>query len=100
MRLTPQMQAEIETMRARRVFLIDQVWVPLEKEMIRRGWFPKDLDTIKAIIAELKPYKVRLENILCETDIKEQAHQHTPVVQLGTKTFPKKFGLFKWSFLR
>ena len=30
----------------------------------------------RAIIAELNSYKVRFENILCETDIKEQAHSN------------------------
>lgn len=35
-----------------------------------------DEEICQAIIAELNPYKVRLENILCETDIKEQAHEH------------------------
>ena len=30
----------------------------------------------RAIFAELNPCKVRLENILCETDRKEQAHSN------------------------
>ena len=32
--------------------------------------------TVNAVNAELNPYKVRLENILCETDMKEQVQSH------------------------
>ena len=51
--------------------------VPLEREVMRRGIYnlpDKDEDIARATIVELSPYKVRLENILCETDIKEQGH--------------------------
>ena len=74
MHLTTQMQAEIGTIRTRVGYIVDQVWHPLEKEMMRRGGCnAEDKSTSHSIIAELDAYKVRLENILCETDIKEQA---------------------------
>ena len=74
MRLTVQMQAEIESIRTRFDLSSLQVWRPLSEGMKRRGGFlAKDEDTANATIAELNPYKIRLENMLCETDIKEQA---------------------------
>ena len=73
MRLTTQMQAEIEAIRTRNLAL-HQVSILLIEEMKRRGGIlAKDKETAHATIAELNPYKIRLENILCETDIKEQA---------------------------
>ena len=71
MRLTTQMQVEIGNIRTRVDFMVLHVWDPLTKAQVR------DENAIAlAAIAELNPYKVRLENILCETDIKEQAHSH------------------------
>ena len=76
MRLTTQMRAEIEIIRTRVGFIIAQVSLSFEKEMMRRGeCLTKDKDTAHSIIVELNAYKVRLENILCETDIKEQARR-------------------------
>ena len=76
MELTTQMQAEMGTIRTRVDHICDQVWIPLEIELMRRGGncTVKDEDTAHATVAELNPYKVRLENILCETDVKEKAH--------------------------
>ena len=75
MHLTDQMLAEIETIRSRVDFITSQVMVPLEAEMMRRGvYMKKDEDIARATIAEMSPFKVRLENILCETDCKEQAY--------------------------
>ena len=74
MRLTTQMQAEIESIRTRFDLTNEQVWIPWKEGMKRHGGFlAEDDDTHHAIIAELNPYKIRLENMLCETDIKEQA---------------------------
>ena len=67
MRLTAQMQAEVERIRTRLDLTFNQVWLPQPSSPI------PDEDTVHATIAELNPYKIRLENILCETDIKEQA---------------------------
>ena len=75
MHLTDQMLAETESIRSRVDFITSKVWVPLEQEVMRRGlYFDEDEDIARATIAELSPYKVRLENILCETDCKEQAY--------------------------
>ena len=74
MRLTTQMQAEIESIRTRFDLIDAQAWVPLTESMKRRrGFLAKDKETAHATIAELNHYKIRLENMLCETDIKEQA---------------------------
>ena len=75
MRLTAQMQSEIESIRTQIDLAFQQVWIPLTEELHRRGYqvLAKDKDTAHATIAELNPYKIRLENMLCETDIKEQA---------------------------
>ena len=75
MRLTTQMIAEIENIRNR----VDHINQFIEEEILE----PEDdiavlnvIQTNPGFIAELKPYKVRLENILCETDIKEQVHSY------------------------
>ena len=81
MQLTTQMIAEAQTIETRVRNLIEEVWHPMEKELSRAIATPEQAseswakaeDTAVAIIAELNPYKIRLENILCETDIKEQA---------------------------
>ena len=75
MRLSAQMKAELESIRTRLNLGYNQVWIPLTEELTRRGYLKtaKDRDTAHATIAELIPYKIRLENMLCETDIKEQA---------------------------
>ena len=67
MRLTTQMKAEIETIRKR----VDVLSSKLQQMVMG---FDDGEHIVRATIVELKPYKVRLENILCETDIKEQAH--------------------------
>jgi len=81
MQLTTQMIAEAQTIETRVRKLIDEVWHPMEKEMSRAIATPEQAteawakanETAVTVIAELNPYKIRLENILCETDIKEQA---------------------------
>ena len=71
------MLAETETIRKRVDFITIQVWNPMETEAMRRGtYLDKDEDITRATVAELSPYKVRLENIFCETDCKEQAYSH------------------------
>ena len=76
MRLTRQMIFEAAIMnreydRMAKAFLE----VAIEASKVDKVSF-EDEEKCQAIIAELNPYKVRLENILCETDIKEQAHEH------------------------
>ena len=72
MQLTTQMQAEVETIGTRVKIIMEQIWIPLRTELMKHSTlFPEDEDIGHEIIAELNPYKVRLENILCETDKKE-----------------------------
>ena len=76
MRLTPQLRAEGACMM--------QAYLCIKKEYLELVKKASRLDRVslaeeencQAIIAELNPYKVRLENIFCETDIKEQVHSH------------------------
>ena len=77
MQLTNQMLAELEKIQTR-VSLVVEKFV---KPMLLEGLQPEPSMNIvnlnrRVIIAELNPCKVRLENILCETDRKEQAHSH------------------------
>ena len=54
---------------------IDMEFQTKKMEVLRkRGIFSEDQDIFRSIMEELNPYKVRLENILCETDIKGQGH--------------------------
>ena len=77
MQLTTQMQAEIETIRKRVDHICDHFWIPLETEVGSSGEILPEYEEIaQEVIEEVNPYKVRLENILCETDKKEQAHSH------------------------
>ena len=70
------MQAEINSIQTR-VYRIDKEII---NPMLFEAGYGLGIETrdreIRAIIAELNPYKFRLENILCETDLKEQAHSH------------------------
>ena len=76
MQLTTQMRAEIETIRKR----LDDIDQFLQKKMISKrvldDEFLEATKKIDGIISELNPYKIRLENILCETDSKEQVHSY------------------------
>ena len=77
MQLTNQMLAEIEHIQARVRHVYEKFVKPMEFEILQ----PEPSTEIisrnrRIIIAELNPCKVRLENILCETDRKEQAHSH------------------------
>ena len=69
MQLTTQMKAEIKAMQIRNQHLIQKV-CPLIGEAVSLGI----KEIIHTSIQEMATYKVRLENLLCETDIKEQGH--------------------------
>ena len=75
MQLTTQMHNEILTF-ANRVDQILQAVGPMSSRIEITGkWIPsRNEGSIRAFIAELDHFKVRHENILCETDLKEQAH--------------------------
>ena len=67
MQLTTQMQAEIEIIRKR----LDHIDDILDNDL------PQALQESSGFISEMTTYKVRLENILCDTDIKEQVHSYS-----------------------
>ena len=69
MRLTTQMRAEILTMKARFEHLIESI-CPFFGGAIS----VEIKEIIDACILEMTGYKERVENLLCETDIKEQDH--------------------------
>ena len=77
MQLTNQMLAETESIETRVHRIAIEILKPmLFEEALGELGIETRNRKIRAIIAELNPYKVRLENLLCETDIKEQAHSH------------------------
>ena len=71
MRLTTQMIAEFETIRKRAKHILQKVCPFLDGH--RNITFETN-DLFDSSIQELTTYNVRLENLLCETDLKEQAH--------------------------
>lgn len=75
MQLTTQMQAEMKTIQSRVDFISEKFWIPLEADLTTRIKItPEHVKTAHYVYAELHPFKVRLENMLCETDVKEQVH--------------------------
>ena len=72
MQLTTQMLAEVEAINTQASHIADEI-VNLGRNRTKLG-----IETLGrrscTFIAELNPYKVRLENILCETDVKEHVH--------------------------
>ena len=80
MQLTTQMLAEIGSIQTRVYSIANEIIKPMSSAMIfeepNKVEFEIRDRKSRAIIAELNPYKVRLENILCETDRKERAHSH------------------------
>ena len=77
MQLTTQMQAELKNIQSRVDFISEEFWIPLETDLTTRIKItPEHVKTAHCVYTELHPYKVRLENMLCETDVKEQAHSN------------------------
>ena len=78
MQLTNQMLAEIDEIRTRTCYIAHEIIEPMlfECSLGNELGIENIYQKIGAIIVELDTYKVRLENILCETDIKEQAHSY------------------------
>ena len=71
MRLTTQMIAEIKTIRTRTEHIFQKVYPFFDGT---RNITFETKEFFDASIQEMNTYKVRLENLLCETDKKEQAH--------------------------
>jgi len=81
MRFTTQMRAEIETIQKLIHHINKEFLGPMIMSAMRRGG-PKTIsmeekENFRALYEELNSYKVRLENILCETDKKEQGHLYS-----------------------
>ena len=75
MQLTTQMIDEIVTFENRVDQILQAVGPISTRQEIAGKWIPsRNVRSIRDFIAELDHFKVRLENILCETDLKEQAH--------------------------
>ena len=75
MQLTTQMIDEIVTFQNRVDQILQAVGPISTRQEIAGKWIPsRNVRSIRDFIAELDHFKVRLENILCETDLKEQAH--------------------------
>ena len=73
MKLTTQMRAEIDTTHTRVSQLAQEFWTTIRRATESLGRISsKTGEDMAAIIEELKTHKVRIENILCETDIQEQ----------------------------
>ena len=77
MELSTQMRAEVETIHNRLAEINQNFILPMKKETIQiKGVSLRTKAIVGPIIEELIPYKVALENLLCETDNKEQACLH------------------------
>ena len=77
MRLTTQMQAEFETIHGRIECIKKEVLTSVIEDFERFGGVSFQTGTKNEIFyEELNTYKVRMENILCETDDKEQDQLH------------------------
>ena len=70
MRLSDQMKIEMASifMYVRRM---DPVRTSIRTEMVGQGLTPKIRKYVNENSKQLSSYKVRLENLLCETDLKE-----------------------------
>ena len=80
MRLTTQMRVEIDTTHTRVSQLAQEFWMTIRRATERLGRISSETGgNMAAIIEELKTHKVRIENILCETDVKEQGHSNTKI---------------------
>ena len=91
MQLTTQMQAEIESIR-NRVYHLNQLIVNQSMESIMTAIAVINIQQKNpANITELNSYKVRLENLLCETDIKEQVHSSQSPHGILQQISPQKF---------
>ena len=73
MRLTTQMQSELRTIKDE----VNHIAKDIHRmSMVQRSGISFEImENTTAIISKLIGYKTRVENILCETDIKEQAQE-------------------------
>ena len=75
MQVTTQMIDEMVTIKNRVDQILQAVGPMSTRQEIAGKWIPsRNVRSIRNFMAELDQFKVRLENIICETDLKEQAH--------------------------
>ena len=80
MRLTNQLKAELATIEDRISYIMGAVIMPISMDSLKLGSSPYQYgEQLDDVIQELSDFKVQLENILCETDIKEQDHTGIPI---------------------
>ena len=70
MRLSDQMKIELTSI-IMDVQRMDSVRTSIRTEMVGQGLTPKIRKYVNENSKQLSSYKVRLENLLCETDLKE-----------------------------
>ena len=74
-KLTAQLRAEMEAIEARlgqvKMEILTNLNVVARNQCIV---YDENKEFCRLLMKEVNSYKVRLENILCETDIKEQGH--------------------------
>ena len=77
MRLSTQMLAEVQEIVTQVEHIREKILLNGGNEIIGVKLWNGSLEEIRdEIIQKLRTYKVRLENLLCETDHKEQVHLH------------------------
>ena len=75
MRLTNQLRAELGAIQTETDRINDEFLIPMTLEFKKyRRISLASQENIHRLNEKLNTYKVRLENILCDTDIKERAH--------------------------
>ena len=74
MKFTAQLHAEVKAIKTRCNQISMEFQTNRMEVLRKREISSEDKDIFRWIMKELNPFKVRLENILCETDIKGQGH--------------------------
>ena len=73
MRLTNELAIELATIEERIEYLNREVLFPLGMASLKLGTSPLQYgEELNDIVQEMNSYKLQMENILCETDKKEQ----------------------------
>ena len=80
MRLTDQMKAELDRIKKHTTGM-GCIRSSLRKEIFERSLTFKSEEFIIENARQLRIYKVRLENLLCETDLKERVHLNSVVIR-------------------
>ena len=76
MQLTDQMKAEMDSI-SEYTDEMNSMLLLLRKDIYKRGLTPKSRNYIAENTKLLSSHKVKLENFLCETDLKERDHDNS-----------------------